>query len=251
MAKMKRSEFKSLVKECVRECLREIMQEQIVPPPFPTAMPMQELAPLQGQLINPMDDYQMRLRQEMIRQQQQGMMQQQLQRQATQSPLRQQLAPLSELAGLGPGDVDDPRRYNTTAGSGYTNPSDRLRLAAPQQMRIDPSLDTPPAGSMRYNQMQQQQQHRPLRLDPDLDTPLNGGEMRAPDPSVMKNIFEDTARTTFLKQAAAGHVRPGASDMGGEAYAAAPADKFAEIVSQHNPEDLFPGAQNWGALAFK
>lgn len=254
MARMKRSEFKALVKECVRECLREIMQEQINP------MGLQEMVPQMRQpqlpaMINPMDDYQMRLRQELM--QQRGMMQNQLQRQSIQqtmmSPMQQHVGSLTELAGLSaetdPFDQGAGRRYVTT-NSGYMNPSDRIRLAAmvPQNRVIDPSLDAPIAGSMR----QQAQQQRVMRLDPDLDTPLGGGDMRLPDPNIMKNIFEDTARTTYMQQAAAGHVRPGAAQGGGGGDGYAPAaDKFAEIVAQHNPEDLFPGSQNWGALAFK
>ena len=261
MTRMKRSEFKALVKECVRECLREVLQEQI----SPIGLPMQEMTTTQRQLpattgpiINPMDDYQMRLRQELM--QQKGLMQQQLQRQSIQqqlvsaSPMQQQVGSLSELAGLGvnedPFDQSASRRYNTSAGSGYLNPSDRIKLAQMNDNRrmIDPTLDAPVAGSMR----QMPQQQRPMRLDPDLDTPLNGGDMRPPDPNVMRNIFEDTARTTYAKQAAAGHVRPGASAGGGGGDGfAPPADKYAEIVSQHNPEELFPGSQNWGALAFQ
>lgn len=260
MTKMKRSEFKALVKECVRECLREVMQEQI----NPVGIPMQEmlvqrqLAPTSQmgvqQVINPMDEYQMRLRQELM--QQKSLMQQQLQRQAMLNPMQQQVASLSELAGLGAGAGDDPfdkssaRKY-LGGDSGYMSPGDRARLnvgvQSNQQGRFDPTLDSPIAGSMRQHVPQQ----RVMRLDPELDTPVGGGDMRPPDPNVMKNIFEDTARTTYRAQAEAGHTRPGAASTGGggESFMP-PADRFAEIVSQHRPEELFPGAANWGKLAF-
>lgn len=229
MTKMKRSEFKSMVKECVRECLREIMQEQLAPSPIQEMLqPQRGLVPYRAQqVINPMDDRQMRLRNEILQQQnQRGAMQQQMRQQV--------MPPLSELAGIS-ADDQSPRRYNTN-NSGYMSPSDRLKMAGPPVQHHQPA-----------------QQARMLHLDPTLDTPVGGGDIRPPDPNVLRSIYEDTARTTYAQQAAVGHVGPGAlGDQGAGGAGFAPvADRFAEIVSNHNPDELFPGAQNWGALAFE
>lgn len=215
MAQMKKSEFKALVKECVRECLREIMKEQI----NPAGLSLQEMiVPRQTQLpaiINPMDDDQMRLRQELA---QKGMIQQQLQQRSKKS-----------LAGA-------YSSYDAEPEVGYMNPSDRLRFAGPPKVDLE-----------RYQ--------RPVtsgqRLDPALDVDSTGN-MRPPDPNVMRSIFEHTAQTTYKSQAAAGHIRPSSAPGGGggESFMP-PVDKFAEIVAKNNPEDLFAGAANWGALAFR
>lgn len=245
MTKMKRSEFKSLVKECVRECLREIMQEQINPVGIHEMLqPQQALLPAQAGMINPMDDHQMRMRQEIIAQR--GMMQGQLQRQATHNPLnpmQSQMVGLTELAGLGSGESMQARRYDTVGG-GYTNPSDRLRFADQsysRHPRFDPHLDAPPAGSMPQQARPMQRMHERLSVgfDPDLDRPIGGGDLRPPDPNLLRSIYDDTMRTTYVQQQHAETAGPMAS-------------REAAIVANHAPEDLFgASSQNWAMLAFK
>jgi hypothetical protein len=238
MVRMKKNEFRALVKECVRECLREIMQEQINPLSFPIREAAQSPIPGLGVagvgLINPMDDHQMRLRQEIMNQR--GMMQSQLQRQALQNsinPMQQPLGALPELAGL-PSGNDDPRktaqRYAMTDG-GYTNPSDRLKQIDPYaQQRYNPQLDVPRSGAPTPSSV------RAPRFDPSLDTTPNG-EIRAPDPNVLCGIFEDTMRTTFIDQAQGEQQGP-------------IVDRYAARVANSNPDELFPGSQNWASLAF-
>lgn len=238
MTKMKRSEFKTLVKECVRECIREIMREQINPASIKEMFQPQTANQAQHTgigipgvgMINPMDERQMRLRNEIVAQH--GMMQTQMQRQALQNPLQQQMGGMSELAGLesGRSERQSPSRFNTE-GSGYTNPSDRLRFADHSMQRgYDSRLDG--------GRSAPQQEKRILRLDPSLDTPLGGGDIRAPDPNVLRNIYDDTMRTTLMEQHAAETQGP-------------VADRFAAQALQSNPEDLFVGSQNWATLAFK
>lgn len=242
MTKMKRSEFKNLVKECVRECLREIMQEQLV---FPQQLQIREAAAMNAPFFNPMDDAQMRQRQEFLsqapRQKQSNMIQQQLQKQ-TAVHGRQQL--------LG-GQVNEqasPSSYDTDSATGYIHPLDRLKHAAAPRKTFDPSLDVPVNGQQRQRHANEVMQ----RFDPSLDAPAPAMHMKSIDPALMKSIFDETARTTFAEQASYGHVQPGSygNDMSNGGTVAPPADKYAAVVAQSNPEDLFPGAKNWGALAF-
>lgn len=247
MTKMKRSEFKAMVKECVRECIREIMQEQINPTGLlESLVPDAPRAPAAyaPAVINPMDDYQMRIRQELVSQR---AMQGQLQRQTTMhaaNPLKQPVVGLSELAGL-----DDSRPINYREAND-SSPADRLKYVDRRAERgFNSYLDTPIGGQQRQPPARQ-----PMTLDPALDTPLGGGPMRAPDPSVLRDIFEDTARTTYQIQAANGHTQPShlSGDVGAMPGAiSAPADRAAAIVAQSNPEDLFVGSQNWAMLAFR
>lgn len=278
MVKMRRSELKMLIKECLQEILQEQINPGMLQEQLGLAMPQQMMLPAQAgmqvPMVNPYDNHQMQMRQEV---QSQRMMQVQMQRQAMmhgqQGPSGQQLVGLSELAGLGPQGVmneaadqsqNGGQKYNTQMGSGYSNPVDYLRMAQqqnpygpPQQQnrQYNSHLDTPVGGSQppqRHPQQQYHQQQPAFGLDPDLDTPVGGGEMRAPDPDVMRDIMQDTMMTTYQTQAATGHSRPGAVDGGGGGMGyAPPADKFAAAVSQHNPEDMFEGAGNWAALAFK
>lgn len=233
MTRMKRSEFKSLVKECVRECLKEIMQEQINPVGLREMFQPQQQSMSALGMVNPMDDQQMRMRQEIL--QQKGMLQGMMQRQAQHNPLnpmQQQIVGLDTLAGVSDDPMAQARRYSNAVG--YTNPSDHIRFAeAPRSKNYDHRLDSSPNGPI-----QQQTERRVLRLDPSLDTPIGGGDLRLPDPNVLKGIFDDTMRTTYMQQMQ--HEQSGQ-----------PADRFAATVSQHNPEDLFVGSQNWASLAFK
>lgn len=88
-------------------------------------------------------------------------------------------------------------------------------------------------------------------LDPQLDTPLGGGDMRAPDANVMASIMNHTMQTTLQEQAQHGHVRPGHADGGGGGVGVpmGPTNQYASVVAQNRPEDLFPNAANWAALA--
>jgi hypothetical protein len=235
MAKMKKSEFKILVKECVRECIKEIMQEQINPTGlqemFQSHVPQ---IPSTIGMINPLDDQQMRIRQEIIAQR--GLIQGQLQRQASQNilnPMRQQVSNMPELAGLDTSSAVKGH-YNRENDTGYTNPSDRLRLAE-QSIRTgyDPRFDSN-SGAI---QQQQYSNKRVLRLDPALDTPIGGGDIRPPNQDVLRGIFEDTLKSTFIQQQVAEKQGP-------------VADQYAAKVASHSPDELFMGSQNWAALAF-
>lgn len=251
---MKRNEFKALVKECVRECIREIMQEQIDPSGLQEALGARPRARAPD-VINPFDPGQMRMRQEVM--EQRNAISNQLQRQSMgqSNVLNQPLAPLNELAGLGSlGDGGGPEMYNREAGSGYTNPSDRMLQAGPpvNMMRSygGSHLDVP----MGAHRQPMGHVQRPVVLDPSLDTPIYGGDMRPPDPNVLRSIFEDTARTTYVQQAAAGHTRPSHHEDGGGGggqMAYAPVDRFAATVANHRPEELFTGSDQWATLAFR
>lgn len=245
---MKKSEFKAIVKECVRECIREIMQEQINPGKLQemfVAQPAQQSRAQSQQhqqlgLINPMDDNNMRVRQELINQRQ--MMQSQLQRQSMQgNTMQRELAPFADLAGLsGQGDEKSyARRLNT--GEGYTNPLDRIKqaaLAPPQQTRFNPQLDVPVAGGQSRQPVHQRHN--------DVDyTRHNASEMseinllKPPSPEVLREIYADTMHSeSFAEQIRAESQPP-------------TADRFAAAVASANPDELFNGSQNWAALAFQ
>ena len=200
--RMKKSDLKRLLKPIIRECLQDIMDEQLDPSAMHEALggaPVssrhrapQAAQSLGDQLINPMDDNQMRMRQEIASQR--GLLAQQMRRQSAafnQDPMGQPMPPLDQLAGL----VDDSpetsaRRYYVAEGTGYTNPSDRVRMnsmALAQQPygayggRYDPRLDAPMGGHHHQGQPHMQLQ-RPLMLDPGLDTPLGGGDIRPEHP---------------------------------------------------------------------
>lgn len=253
--KMRQTELRAMIKQCVRECIREIMQEQLDPTVIQGMLsrPAQGLSEAQGPLgiVNPFDERQMRLRQEIL--QQKNAIAGQLQRRSMGQGAHQHLAPLAELAGVPDDPSTDGRRYNSTS-SGYVNPSDRTAMAGPpvNLMRLQHGsgghLDAP----MGYPAYQPQAYpQRPMMLDPGLDTPLAGGDMRAPNPDVLRSIFEDTARTTYVTQAAAGHTRPSHHDDGGGGMNySQPADRFAAVAAQHSPDELFTGSDQWAALAF-
>ena len=61
------------------------------------------------------------------------------------------------------------------------------------------------------------------------------------DPT-MAEIFKDTAQTTLQSQ--------GLSNSQSSKQAYVPADSAASMVYNSNPEDLFPGSNNWAQLAF-
>lgn len=220
MTKMKRSELKIIVKECVRECLREIMQEQINPGAL-----REMFGPAAGAVINPMDADQMLLRQDALARR--GSIQGQLRNQVSQNAL----VPASQSRSTASPEMEH-RRYNSESGTGYINPSDRLKQAAQTRQVFDPTLDSNPYGHLRQ---QGQPTAKTLRLDPELDRSITGGDIRPPDPNLLREIYEDTARSTYVLQ---------------QENQAAPANRFAATVAENNPEDLFPGAQNWATLAF-
>lgn len=198
--KMNKAQFKSLVKECVRECIKEIMQEQINPTPIQEAF--------SRQLINPMDNAQMINRDAMLRS---NVVQSQLQRQAQRHS---------------PSDILGPP---AKADTGYLNPSDRLRAAGPPARRFDPSLDAPVGGG-----------HQP-RVAPapigKIVEDVGHGVTNVPSPEVLREVFDDTMRTTLPMQHAAEKYGP-------------VEDRFAAQVATSNPDDLFVGSQNWATLAF-
>lgn len=247
---MKKSEFKAIVKECVRECIREIMQEQINPGKLQEMFVAQQaqqsrVQPQQQQLglINPMDDDNMRMRQELINQRQ--MMQSQLQRQSSQgNTMQRELAPFADLAGLsGQGDEKSyARRLNT--GEGYINPLDRIKQAAlaphPQQARFNPQLDVPIAGGQPRQSVHQRQMNNDMSYARhDVSDVGEINLMKPPSPEVLREIYADTMRSeSFVEQIRAESQPPAA-------------DKFAAAVASANPDELFNGSQNWAALAFQ
>lgn len=229
MLKMKRDQFKALVKECVRECIKEIMQEQINPNAITEMFSRRPAEPQLG-MINPMDDAQMKLRQEILAQK--SMMQSQLQRQAQSNPLNNSMTGLAELAGVPPSQSSANRMNVIDAG--YTNPSDRLRLAAQAQKRFDPTLDTPvsgPARAQRQQNFQQSNQQYTYQNDP--------GPKMSVSKEVLADVFEDTMRTTYVDQMKSEQQGP-------------VADAFAARVAASDPTELFAGqSQNWAQLAFR
>lgn len=218
--KMKRSEFKALVKEC----LREIIQEQINPSQVQEMLTNVARAPSQASLgvpglgiVNPMDEHAMRMRAELLAQK--NMLQSQLQKQSMLNPLNQSVAGLSELAAVP--TQESHHRYNSM-NSGYISPADRLKQAGPPRNTYDPSLDA------RKNPKQLAAYTQPVEsYTPDV-----------PSPDVLRSIFDDTMKTTLMEQHAA--------EQGGPV-----ADKFAAIAANNNPDELFEGSKNWAALAFK
>jgi len=59
---------------------------------------------------------------------------------------------------------------------------------------------------------------------------------------VMQSIFEDTAVTTLQEQVA--------SERRGPPLVAQGADRAALLVAEHEPDEMFEGAENWTKLAF-
>lgn len=59
---------------------------------------------------------------------------------------------------------------------------------------------------------------------------------------VMSSIFSDTAATTLQQQVA--------SERRGPPLVAEGADRAAHIAAEHEPDELFEGAENWAMLAF-
>lgn len=67
--------------------------------------------------------------------------------------------------------------------------------------------------------------------------------------TVLESIFAHTAATTLKTQGAAGHVAP--SRVGND-EATAHADVYAQVISEHAPEDIFGEATDkWSKLAFQ
>lgn len=267
--RMKRGDLKRLLKPIIRECLQDIISEQLDPAAMHEALGASMVHPqrrsqqapavsLGDQLINPLDDHQMKMRQEIASQR--GLLAQQMRRQSAafnQDPMGQAVYGLDQLAGVADDPDSSARRYSVSEGTGYVNPSDRVRMnsmALVQQPygnhggRYDPRLDTPMGGPPQAQHHMQHQ--RPFMLDPGLDTPIGGGDIRPPDPDILRSIYDDTMRTTYVQQARSGHVMP--SHMGGGGQGAEhspPADRYAAVVADHRPEELFEGSQNWAMLA--
>ncbi len=78
-----------------------------------------------------------------------------------------------------------------------------------------------------YNKQPQQQNHDHLVSSVTTDP-------------MMAEIFRDTAQTTLMEQ--------GMANKAGPSYT--PADGAARVVNDHQPGDIFSGADNWATLAF-
>jgi hypothetical protein len=196
---MKKTEFKSLIKECVRECLKEIIAEQINPAAIQESLGITKTK----KLINPMDDEQMVMRDKLL-QNRPKVMQEELSRQSNRQSMSNSIHP-------------EAGRY-TSNKSGYLNPSDRLKMAADR-----------PTNRQYSNQQPVQEQRREV-------IESSRGQFEAPSADVLRNIFEDTMKTTLPQQEAAN-----------ETIAA---DKFALKVANSNPDELFTGSKNWEHFAF-
>lgn len=255
--KMKRSQFKALVKQC----LKEILEEQVNPRAVQESLAHRAMPPTyHSQLVNPADPHQLQMRQELVSQKR--LLQNQLQRQGHQHQPQNGLGSvvaLDELAGLsGAPDrsSNGAMSYNVPIqSSGYSSPHDYLGLARQQnsslQQRYDPRLDAQLNQAPQNQDQRIQRASKPFRLDPELDMPYGGGDMRPPNVDIMKDIYADTMESTYVQQLAAGHTTAGSVDPNSGMGYAAPADNAAAIVGQHNPEELFEGSQNWAMLAFR
>jgi hypothetical protein len=165
-------------------------------------------------IINPMDDDHLRLRSELMR------------KGAQNSSLAQQ-----------PKRMNNSTQEMSIAGSsGYINPSDRIRFAAEKKSYTDPLLDAPISDARNaYAQRQVNVSRVPMKQDP----------------AVLREIFDDTAATTYAEQISVGHINPGSLGSDEGAKYAPPADKYAAAVAQSDPQELFQGSQNWAMLAFE
>lgn len=228
--KIQRSQFKAMIKEIVRECIREVIAEQVVPITSSHQLPQQAIET--NQFINPANPQQLLERQKLISQH--SVLQQQLIRQQKQ----QDKSHKAETKA-----VDYPKR---SVESGYLTPADRLRMAqqsSAHATRFDPRLDTP-LGESKIFHNQKHKQVQEISNYAELPTTMKGSE------DVMSKIFEDTLQTTYAMQAATGHSSPGHVDQNQGSGYMPHADRFAEVVAQHSPEELFEGAQIWSKLAF-
>lgn len=269
--RMKKSQFKALVKECLREILQEdvllnrathgAMQEGFI------HQHMQH--PQQSSFFNPMDDQAMAHRQMLLQQSLQNQSFGANQMHHVQQQYKPQQPNMAMLAGLDEGSqLEGPTRMSRDPNQktpGTRNPSDWLRLAAPSNPRASmrPDLDVDARG--QYKQPQMTAQHpqnyldAPVQKKPrQLKLPSAGSIDEQSDtfagfsPEIMREIYNDTAKTTFAMQAQEGHIAPSYVSNGqGGASLMGIGDKFDQVVSQNDPVDLFgPGAKNWGSLAF-
>ena len=244
MVAMKRSQLKALIKECLIEILQENVELEVSLKPSI----MQEVAsgrPRRPQalpeLINPMDDDHLSMRQSQLYQQQALRAQNMRQRRQLPSSFD------DGLSSGGFGDDDSSSRYNRE-DTGTRSPSDYLRLAGNYQTRFDPRLDMPVGGAPVPATTRGAHRQLVERHAPQQDHGRDGVSLEA-SADVMRAIYDDTMRTTYREQASNGHTSPGHHNAG-LGSGAAPADAYAAHVERHAPEELFEGAGNWAALAF-
>ena len=253
--KMKRSQFKALVKECLREILVEdLLLARATQGAIQETYAQEQLMPPQqadSGFINPMDDHAMVNRQNMLMQSALARRQQHTQ------PSSPGYSPsqMSMLAGIdeAPESTSVLSRNPNSRTPGVRNPSDYISLAAQQPQRNQiyrPDLDTPVNGAPRRQVQQRQMNYQP---EPPMQMHAAGSaDVGSLSPEMLRAVFDDTAKTTLQEQAREGHIAPGhhAAGQGGMSALGA-GDRFDRMASQNDPLDLFgPSAQNWDALAF-
>lgn len=256
MIKMKRSQLKALIKECLVEILSEdVLINRALAGTVNEARQQQRRAlpaPSQHELINPMDDGQMMLRQEAL------MQRSQLQRQTnTMNRQQSQGTDLMMLAGLESPVQHGPGGRQNRSDTGVMNPSDYIRLAQERPRGYNPMLDVPVAGTNRQPQRQQYvPQHQPQQQQYAAPSVPRREERDIPEFSTdaLRMIFNDpTTHHTLHEQAAKGHVYNGRVDdsLNGGGAGAVAGDRFDLAVAQHQPDELFPDAAlRWANLAF-
>lgn len=228
--KMKRSQLKDLIKECLVEILQEdlILKRAAV-----GAVHESNIAkkPVDNHVINPFDDNAMVARQKQISNQ--------LVKQKTQkrSPDYFSAAGSNIIEGEQPSAA-----YYSRNDHGYDDPSVHLKRAVQQSRRFDPMLDA----NVHAGQIS-----KPMTTSGNVRE-NSSSEIGVPSPDILRQMFDDTAKTTFLEQAAVESVRPGHSTLGQQVQPTAltSGDRYAKIAATYEPDELFEGSQNWASLAF-
>lgn len=267
--RMKRSQFKSLVKECLREILEEdlLMQRAVRGTVYEgMGQPMVSQVPQVPGFINPMDDQAMVMRHNAM------MHSHALARQSNAMNHRQMVPPAShgaaydysQMAGLDEDDVSegsvkmsrDPNRKTP----GTKNPLDYLALAVdPRRDRdgrppYDPKLDREVSvGGRRFIPGGPTQQPQRRLPPPQPRQQVHEDSVGSLSPEVLREIYSDTYQGTYFKQAAAGHTSPGhlRGGQGGMSIDGV-GDRFdLAVAGSNDPSELFGGsAMNWSSLAF-
>ncbi len=241
--KMKRSQFKSLIKECLKEILEENTQ---LSEGFHQGNNSTDI-------INPMDDNAMRRRHTQL-------MRKQLKQQSANmnSVNSKSSDDFARAAGLmQPENLNEETHTVTqmsrnpgTTTPGVRNPSDYIAAAAAQASRqyFRPDLDTPLNGG---TQKPRKSQHTPQTYMQPVNH-IQESSINSMTPEVLREMFDDTAKTTYVEQAQNGHTSPSHHNSGLGSMSSAGGDKFDHIVSQKSPLEIFGDeAKNWGAIAFK
>ena len=107
---------------------------------------------------------------------------------------------------------------------------------------IDSSLGTQLKESRTATKSTKRKARLRKTADAPRQTPVPGINTDISADPVMRSIFSDTAATTLQEQVA--------SERRGPSIVAEGADRAAHIAAEHDPDELFDGAENWAMLAF-